>query len=84
MIVFLCGFYKIEYEYDSNIDYKEYLGPDWKAEWTGAATHVGNHICFLDIMVMTWRLYPSFIARSTVKETLVLNKIGEAMHLLYV
>jgi len=60
------------------------LGDDWKAEWTGAATHVGNHITFLDIMCMMWHLYPSMIARSTVKNTLVLNKIGEAAKLLYV
>lgn len=67
IIVSLCGFLNIEYEYRTDIDYKEYLGPDWKAEWEGTGTYVGNHISFLDVMCMTWYTYPSMIARSTVR-----------------
>lgn len=33
---------------------------------------------------MTWLHYPSMIARSTVKDTAILNKIGEAAKCLYV
>lgn len=82
--MFVIGFWRIEYDYDRSIDYKEYLGPDWKQEWEGACIHVANHVGFIDVMVATYYLYPSFIARSTVKDNFFLRKIGEAARCLYV
>ena len=84
IIVYVIGYCWIEYDYDKSIDYKEYLGSDWKPKYEGANIHVSNHVGFIDVMVATYYLYPSFIARSTVKKNYFLRKIGEAARCIYV
>ena len=84
IVVYAIGFWWIDYDYDKTVDYREYLGPDWKPKFEGAFIYVSNHIGFSDVMVATYWLYPSFIARSTVKNNWFLRKIGEAARCLYV
>ena len=48
--------------------YKEYLGPDWKAEWEGAPTLVQNHTSIADGMIAVCVLFPSFVARINMQE----------------
>jgi 1-acyl-sn-glycerol-3-phosphate acyltransferase len=65
--LWLSGYMWIDCQKDTNIDYKEYLGPDWKAEWEGAPTYIANHTSFLDIMYMVTLVFPGFVARASVK-----------------
>ena len=45
------------------VDYKQWLGPEWKdesAKWEGAATVIANHVTFFDMII--WYFYaPCFI-----------------------
>jgi len=47
------GLYWVTFDYVSTEegDYRKWLGPDWKPEWTGASTIVSNHVCWMDIVV---------------------------------
>jgi lysophosphatidylcholine acyltransferase/lyso-PAF acetyltransferase len=59
----------VKYEEDTNIDYSEYLGPDWKAEWDGAPTYISNHTSWLDIMYIVTHFFPGFVAKAEVETT---------------
>lgn len=67
LCLLLTGYMGIDTEHDEKIDYKEYLGPDWKAEWDGAPTIIANHTSWLDIMYQIHLFFPGFVARSTVE-----------------
>jgi 1-acyl-sn-glycerol-3-phosphate acyltransferase len=83
-IIFLGGFYRIDYDYDEKVDYSKYLGPDWKREFDGAFVFVGNHVGFLDVMAVVYWMYPTLIARSTVRSNYFFKQIGDAANCLYV
>jgi len=54
MITFTSGNYMyIDSQNLKNVDYKQYLGPDWVASYDSrkAPTIVGNHISWIDIMI---------------------------------
>ena len=38
-----------------NVDYKKYLGEDWKKTYENPGTIVSNHQCWLDIMMHMYR-----------------------------
>jgi hypothetical protein len=66
--LFLTGYIWVKYEEDKEIDYREYLGADWKAEWDGAPTLIANHTSWLDIMYAVSFSFSGFVARSSVEK----------------
>jgi lysophosphatidylcholine acyltransferase/lyso-PAF acetyltransferase len=82
--LFLLGYIWIEYEKDTKIDYREYLGPDWKAQWDGAPTYIGNHCSWLDIMYAIDIFFPGFVARSSVRDTWGVGPLSEMLGSVYI
>jgi len=74
-------FQKIENDY--TIDYKKWLGPDWKPSYEPKCTIVSNHINWIDILVMMSVDNPSFIAKVGIKRYPGINKIAIAMQCLF-
>ena len=62
--------FSIHVERPENVCYKEYLGPDWKADYDGmrCGTVISNHGAFLDTMVHSDGQLPSFVAKEGVKK----------------
>lgn len=53
-VLFMGGIsYVEEPKYD--VDYSEYLGPDWKPSWENPGTVVSNHVSFTDVMCHMYR-----------------------------
>lgn len=50
-----------------NVDYSEYLGPDWKPSFEGAGIQVANHQSWLDIMIQMWTGSSSFVSKEEVR-----------------
>lgn len=50
-----------------DIDYSNYLGPDWSKTYEGETTLVLNHSSWIDILVLMWWSMPSFVSSSGVK-----------------
>ena len=61
------GFIRIDTVRVYNVDYKEYLGPDWKPEWEGASTIVSNHSTWLDGIFATYQ----YCCRMTIQAKVV-------------
>ena len=67
IVAFLMGvFYYTHKKLD--VDYKKYLGPDWKPTDRKPSTYLPNHSVWLDIL-MLWVIkdYPIFAAKTAVK-----------------
>lgn len=60
LIWFGCIFW-IKWE-KPDIDYKKWLGPDWKPKYSGASTLVFNHTSWIDILVGMYLDMPSFLS----------------------
>ena len=58
---------KVEYVSTGEGDYSKWLGPDWKPEFEGASTIVSNHVCHMDILLVMSVLFPSFMAKSSIR-----------------
>ena len=55
------GLLKVE---NIDVDYKKYLGPDWKKDSTREPTTIiANHQSFLDIVLSMYMCMPSVIAK---------------------
>ena len=46
LLIFVAGLVWINVE-RPDIDYKKYLGPDWKPSYRGASTFVSNHSAWM-------------------------------------
>lgn len=55
-----CG-YTLEDPRNLRVCYKKWLGPDWKPKWDGACTIVGNHVSFLESIVLIGSKLASFV-----------------------
>ena len=80
----LAGYWWVDFDKDTTIDYSEYLGPDWKAEWDGAPTYISNHTSWLDIMYMVTHLFPGFVAKSAVKDTPLVGHLATILGSVYI
>ena len=49
----------------ADIDYSEYLAPDWKKEYEGASTLVSNHVSWFDTCFAIVYYFPTIVARDT-------------------
>lgn len=65
---FFAGIFYFRH-HKSDIDYKKYLGPEWKPSDRIPSTYVGNHCFWVDILMM-WQIknYPIFTAKSAVRK----------------
>ena len=67
LMAFFAGIYWYSVKKE-NVDYKKYLGPDWKPTDRLPSTIVANHSVWLDIfMFFVIKRYPMFTAKSAVK-----------------
>lgn len=76
---FLGGLAWVNLEYVENCGYEKYLGPEWKAQWTGAGTIVCNHICWMDILVTIAYFFPSFVSKKSIKSYPGVGPIAQAI-----
>jgi 1-acyl-sn-glycerol-3-phosphate acyltransferase len=61
-----------------NVDYKKYLGPEWKPTYDGASTYVCNHSSWLDIMICAFaKDFPIYTPKSGIRRWPVIGKIAE-------
>lgn len=65
---FIAGVYYFRHKV-LNMDYKNYLGPDWKPSDRIPSTYIANHSFWVDILMM-WQVkhYPIFTAKSAVRK----------------
>jgi len=66
-------------EYVTDVDYKKWLGPDWKPEWSGAGTMIFNHVCWIDILLALLCFFPSFVSKKSVKNYPFIGMIATAI-----
>ena len=81
--MFLCGVVWIDYTKRTDIDYKKYLGPNWKPTFDGAGIQVCNHQSWFDIMALIGRDFPSFIAAESVSKILFVGRVATAAGTVY-
>jgi 1-acyl-sn-glycerol-3-phosphate acyltransferase len=84
IVALMLGVMWIEFDYDKSVDYKHYLGPDWKLNFDGAFIYVSNHLGFIDVMISGFFLYPSYLARSSAKNNPFIKLIGDAAGIVWV
>lgn len=84
VVMFLTGIVWFETEYMYDADYRKWLGPDWKPEWTGAGTIVANHVCWLDIILLYGHFMPAFVSKRSVEKLPGIKTINAAIDGLFV
>ena len=84
IVAYMIGIMWVDYDYDQTVDYKPYLGPDWKPKWDGAFIYVANHIGFIDVMLSAYYLYPSYISRASAAKNPFIKMIGDAARVVFV
>lgn len=68
-----------------DVDYTEYLGPDWKPSFDNAGIIICNHQTFLDIIInMVRQGEPSHISKVFVKQVPFIGTIATAVGSLFV
>jgi len=73
-----------EYVSEGEGDYKKWLGPDWKPQWTGTGTIVANHVCWMDICMSMYVFFPSFLGKKSIKSYPFIGKISMAVDSFFV
>lgn len=83
---FTLGFAGITFEYETlrDVDYSEYLGPNWKKELAERkkpiSTVVSNHVAFIDLFVMIISDHtPGFTPKEESRKVPGFGKIMEGM-----
>jgi hypothetical protein len=61
------------------VDWRQYLGPDWKPVYKGASTYICNHSSWMDILVYMWWDLPSFLSKKEIRNYLGVGLIAEAI-----
>ena len=81
---FIAGLVWVDVEYVKDVDYKKWLGPDWKPSFSNPSTIVSNHICWMDILIAQSIFFPSFVAKSSVRKYPFVGNIAAAIDCLFV
>ena len=69
----------------THIEYREYLGSDWKASWEQAPIAIGGpHSTWHDFCVAIVQYYGAFVARSSMKKQFGFNVITDSLNTIYV
>ena len=66
-----------------NIDYKKYLGPDWKKSEKQASAIVSNHSSWVDIIMNMFMHMPSHVSKHSVRNIPVIGKCAEMFGCLF-
>jgi 1-acyl-sn-glycerol-3-phosphate acyltransferase len=67
----------------ADIDYSEYLGPDWKKEYEGASTLVSNHVSWFDTCFAIVYYFPTIVARETLSTTPFIGSVLKSMSTIF-
>ena len=67
----------------ADIDYSEYLGPNWKKEYEGASTLIGNHVSWFDAVFAIVYYFPTIVARDTLQKTPFIGSVLKAMSTIF-
>jgi len=78
-IFFVFNLISLENNQRTDVCYKQYLGPEWAATFEGAGTLVSNHSSWIDIPVLSYWSFPSFVSK---KETLNIPIIGRCSQII--
>jgi len=62
-----------------DVDYKKWLGPDWKCTFDGAGLQISNHTSWFDIMLLIWSDYISYLSSMPVKKLVGVNLIASSV-----
>lgn len=77
---FMAGYTRYSTTKATHIDYKEFLGPDWKQEFEGASVIFANHTTWFDPAFMYFYYAPCMTAREGFRSTpfvgTMLNAVG--------
>jgi hypothetical protein len=71
--LFFCGVLFCSGQNATNVDYKKYLGPEWKPKFTGAGIAVPNHQCWLDILALMNTKFVCFVAKEELSKIPVIS-----------
>jgi 1-acyl-sn-glycerol-3-phosphate acyltransferase len=66
-----------------NLDYKKYLGPDWKRSFENPGSVIGNHQCFMDVVVHMLRQPPGHVAKGSVLNMPFIGIVADACGTLF-
>lgn len=67
----------------ADIDYSEYLGPDWKKEYEGASTLVSNHVSWIDTCFAIIYYFPTIVARESLESTPFIGSVLKALSTIF-
>ena len=68
----------------ADIDYSEYLGPEWKQEYEGASTLVSNHVSWFDVAFAIVYYFPVIASRETIRTTPFIGSVFRAMNAIFI
>lgn len=75
-VILIFGPMMLTYEVERpNVDYKKYLGPDWKPSYEKPSTIVANHSCWVDIVLITLMKFPSFTPKIEIQKWPVIGQV---------
>lgn len=67
----------------ADIDYSEYLGPDWKKEYEGASTLISNHVSWFDTCFAIVYYFPTLVAEVALNELAFIGSGLRAMSTIF-
>lgn len=82
-LIYLAGYSKI-IKKTKFIDYKPFLGPDWKPKYEGAPTLISNHRSFLDICIGVGFFAACFVAKTILRKTPGIGRVSDLINCIYV
>lgn len=76
----LLGIFSWTKRRPAGVDYRKWLGPDWKPTYKGASMFVSNHSGFVEIFLpfLFIRPMPGFIAKNSLKQFPSIGPIATA------
>jgi 1-acyl-sn-glycerol-3-phosphate acyltransferase len=73
----------IEDNQRTDVCYKKFLGPDWEPTFDGAGIQISNHLSWIDIPVIIYLTFPSFVAKQETLNVPVIGKGSQIIQCLY-
>ena len=70
LLIFCIGVFKVEEIKRENVDYKKYLGPDYKQK-ESFNTIVTNHSSYFDVIYLCSRFVASFVSKKEISDSFI-------------
>ena len=80
---FLAGYTRWTCE-DKEVDYSEFLGPEWEPKYSGAASIIPNHVTFFDPAFITFQYFPCLTSRAGFGTMPLVGSILKSLSTIYV